>query len=91
MLVFKNGICNNIKDFDLKKENVNKKVFLNVYLKVQVAITFSIIRPTVSERSFSAIRMISLMIYIDKYFIVDIVHTENSIEIQIDRIFKKNY
>lgn len=89
MLVFKNGICNNIKDFDLKKENVNKKVFLNVYLKVQVAITFSIIRPTVSERSFSAIRMISLMIYL--YFIVDIVHTENSIEIQIDRIFKKNY
>jgi len=38
MLVFKNVIGDNIKDFNFIKENLNKEVFPNLYLMIQVAI-----------------------------------------------------
>ncbi|XP_050064361.1 uncharacterized protein LOC126553254 [Aphis gossypii] len=58
MLVFKNVIGDNLKDFNFIKENLNKKVFPNLYLMVQVAITLPISSAT-SERSFSAKRRIN--------------------------------
>jgi len=42
MLVFKNVIGDNLKDFNFIKENLNKKVFPNLYLMVQVAIILPI-------------------------------------------------
>lgn len=62
MLVFKNVIGDNIKDFNFIKENLNKKVFPNLYLMVQVAITLPISSAT-SERSFSAMRSVVISHY----------------------------
>ncbi|XP_050064360.1 uncharacterized protein LOC126553253, partial [Aphis gossypii] len=91
MLVFKNVIGDNLKDFNFIKENLNKKVFPNLYLMVQVAITLPISSAT-SERSFSAKRRINTYLRStmnqDRFSNLSILHIEKDIEIKIDEILK---
>ncbi|XP_022161304.1 52 kDa repressor of the inhibitor of the protein kinase-like [Myzus persicae] len=91
MLVFKNIIGDNIKDFNFIKENLNKKVFPNLYLMVQVAITLPISSAT-SERSFSAMRRINTYLRStmnqDRFSNLSILHIEKDIEIPIEQILK---
>jgi len=91
MLVFKNVIDDNLKDFNFIKDNLNKKVFPNLYLMVQVPITLLISSAT-SERSFSVMRRINTYLRStmnqDRFSNLSILHIEKYIEIKIDEILK---
>ncbi|CAI6372170.1 unnamed protein product [Macrosiphum euphorbiae] len=91
MLVLKNVIGDNLKDMNFIKENLNKKVFPNLYLMVQVAITLPISSAT-SERSFSAMRRINTYLRStmnqDRFSNLSILHIEKDIEIKINEILQ---
>ena len=89
MLVFKNVIGDNLKDFNFIKENLNKKAFPNLYLMVQVALPFS---SATSERFFSAMRRKNTYLRStmnqDRFSKRSILHNKKDIKIKIDEILK---